>query len=154
MQNDLMACEGPQQANATSIGRARSRRRRMVRGLLALPLALMLIAPGTALASGYGETTPAPTTTTAPKTTTAPTPKQETAPTKTSSTPKETPASKTEPAKTSAPAKSSTEPTATTAAKTLPFTGLNLTWIVIGGALLVAMGASILLTQRRRATGR
>ncbi|MFZ2114073.1 MAG: hypothetical protein WAU77_10135 [Solirubrobacteraceae bacterium] len=148
MRNDLTACEGPRQANATSIGRARSRGRRTVRGLLALPLALMLIAPGTALAaeptSGYSQTTPAPTTTTAP------TPKQETAPTKTSSTPKETPASGTEPAKTSEPAKSSTEPTATTAAKTLPFTGLNLTWIVIGGVLLVAMGASILLTQRRR----
>ena len=111
-------------------------------------LALVLIAPGTALAaeptSGYSQTTPAPTTTTAP------TPKQETAPTKTSSTPKETPASGTEPAKTSEPAKSSTEPTATTAAKTLPFTGLNLTWIVVGGVLLVAMGASILATQRRR----
>jgi uncharacterized membrane protein len=152
MQNDLTACEGPRQANATSIGRAHSRGRRAVRGLLALPLALMLIVPGTALAaeptSGYSQTTPAPTTTTAP------TPKQETAPTKTSSTPKETPASGTEPAKTSEPAKSSTEPTATTAAKTLPFTGLNLTWIVIGGVLLVAMGASILLTQRRRGTGR
>jgi uncharacterized membrane protein len=152
MRNDLTACEGPSQANATSTVRARSRRRRTVRGLLALPLALMLIAPGTALAaeptSGYSQTTPAPTTTTAP------TPKQETAPTKTSSTPKETPASGTEPAKTSEPAKSSTEPTATTAAKTLPFTGLNLTWIVIGGVLLVAIGASILVTQRRRDTGR
>ena len=152
MQNDLTAREGPQQANATSIGRTRSRGRRTVRGLLALPLALMLIAPGTALAaeptSGYSQTTPAPTTTTSP------TPKQETAPTKTSSTPKETPAkSGVEPAKTSEPAKA-TEPTATTAAKTLPFTGLNLTWIVIGGVLLVAMGASILLTQRRRDTGR
>jgi uncharacterized surface anchored protein len=144
MQNDLTACEGPSQANATPIAGARSRRRRTVRGLLALPLALMLIAPGTALAAGYGETTPAPTTTTAP------TPKQETAPTKTSSTAKETPSSGTEPAKTSEPAKSSTEPTATTAAKTLPFTGLNLTWIVIGGVLLVAMGASILVTQHRR----
>ncbi len=146
MQNDLTACEGPRQANATSIGRVRSRRRRTVSGLLALPLALMLIAPGTALAaeptSGYSQTTPAP------KTTTTPTPKQETAPTKTSSTPKETPAkSAVEPAK-------ATEPTATTAAKTLPFTGLNLTWIVIGGVLLVAMGASILATQRRRDTGR
>ncbi|HEV7937008.1 MAG TPA: hypothetical protein VGP18_03175 [Solirubrobacteraceae bacterium] len=148
MQNDLTACERPSQANATSIGRARTRRRRTVRGLLALPLALMLIAPGTALAadptSGYSQTTPAP------KTTTTPIPKQETAPTKTSSTPKETPAkSGVEPTKTSEPAKA-TEPTATTAAKTLPFTGLNLTWIVIGGVLLVAMGASILLTQRRR----
>jgi uncharacterized surface anchored protein len=152
MRNDLTACEGPSQANATSTGRARSRGRRAVRGLLALPLVLMLVAPGTALAaeptSNYGNTVPAPTTTTTP------TPKQETAPTKTSSTAKETPASGTEPAKTSEPAKSSTEPTATTAAKTLPFTGLNLTWIVIGGVLLVAMGASILVTQRRRDTGR
>lgn len=149
MRNDLTAREGPLQVNATSIGRTRSRRRRTVRGLLVLPLALMLIAPGAALAaeptSGYSQTTPAP------KTTTTQTPKQETAPTKTSSTPKETPAkSAVEPAKTSEPAKSSTEPTATTAAKTLPFTGLNLTWVVIGGVLLVAMGASILLTQRRR----
>jgi outer membrane biosynthesis protein TonB len=163
MHNDFKACDRPRPADATSIGRSPSRGRRTLRGLLVLPLALMLIAPGAALAveptSGYSQTTPAPTTptpttpaptTTTPATTTAPTPKQETAPTKTSSTPKETPASKTEPAKTSEPAKSSTEPTATTATKSLPFTGLNLTWIVIGGVLLVAMGASILLTQRRR----
>lgn len=147
MQDDLTAREGSQLANATSTGRARRGRRRAVRGLLALPVALMLIAPGTALAaeptSGYSQTTPAP------KTTTTPTPKQETAPTKTSTTPKETPKAAVEPTKTTEPAKA-TEPTATTAAKTLPFTGLNLTWIVVGGVLLVAMGASILLTQRRR----
>jgi hypothetical protein len=157
MRNDFTACHGPQLANAAPIGRGRSRRRRTVRGLLALPLALALIAPGaTALAAeattGYSQTTPAPTTP-APKTVTTPAPKQETAPTKTSST-----ASKeTQPTKTSSePAKTSSEPTATTAkSKTLPFTGLDLRWITLGGLLLVGMGMSIMVAQRRRhSTGR
>jgi uncharacterized membrane protein len=160
MRNDSMACDGPITA---TIGSGSSRRRRMVRGLLALPLALALFAPGaTALAAeattGYSQTTPPPPpktettpapktgTTPAPKTGTTPTPKQETAPTQTSSTAKETPASKTE------PTKSSSEPKATTAAKakTLPFTGLDLRWLTIGGLLLVGMGLSIFVTQRRR----
>jgi hypothetical protein len=111
----------------------------MRRGLLALPLALALIAGGatTALAaeptSGYSQTTPAPKTTTS-------TPKGEAAPTNTSSTAsKETPASK-------------TEPTATTATKatTLPFTGLDLRWVVLAGVLLVGMGVSIAVVQRSR----
>ncbi len=153
MRNDLTACDGPLTATAAPIGRGGSRRRRMVRGLLALPLALALIAPGaTALAAeattGYGHTTPAPKTETtpAPKTETTPAPKQETAPTQTSSTAKETPSRETEPTKTSS------EPTATTAAKakTLPFTGLDLRWVTIGGLLLVGMGMSIVLTQHRR----
>jgi hypothetical protein len=143
MRNDLMACDGPQLANAAPIGRGGSRRRRMVRGLLALPLALALIAPGaTALAAeattGYNQTTPAP------KTETTPAPKQETAPTQTSSTAKETPASKTEPTKTSS------EPTATAKTKALPFTGLDLRWVTLGGLLLVGMGMSIVVVQRRR----
>jgi cytoskeletal protein RodZ len=156
MRNDLTASDGLT-ATAAPIGRARSRRRRVMRGLLALPLALALIAPATALAAepttGYSQTTPAPKTKTtpAPKTETTPAPKQETAPTQTSSTPKETPASETEPTKTSS------EPTATTAAKakTLPFTGLDLRWLTIGGLLLVGMGMSIVVVQRRRsAAGR
>jgi hypothetical protein len=141
MQKDLTACSGPLTATAAPIGRGGSRRRRIVRGLLALPLALALIAPGaSALAaestSGYGQTTPAP------KTETTPAPKQETAPTSTSTAP----AGETEPTKTSS------EPTATTAAKakTLPFTGLDLRWVTIGGLLLVGMGMSIVFTQRRR----
>jgi hypothetical protein len=162
MQNDLTACDGPLTASAAPIGRRGSRRRRVVRGLLALPLALALIAPGaTALAAeattGYGQTTPPPKTETtpapktettpAPKTETTPAPKQETAPTQTSSTAKETPSSGTEPAKTSS------EPTATTAtkAKTLPFTGLDLRTITLAGLLLVGMGMSIVVVQRRRA---
>jgi hypothetical protein len=70
-------------------------------------------------------------------------------PTKTSSTAKET-KSTGEPAKSGVEPTGTNAPTATTAAKTLPFTGLNLTWVVLGGVLLVGMGASILLTQRAR----
>ncbi len=145
MQKDFMACNGSTTANATSIGRGRSSRRRtMRRGLLALPLALALMTGGAATAlaaeptSGYSQTSPAPTTTTA-------TPKGEAAPTNTSSTAsKETPAS-------------STEPTATTATKatTLPFTGLDLRWVILAGVLLVGMGMSIVVVQRgRHGTGR
>lgn len=135
-------------ANAAPIGCGRPRRRRAVRsGLLALPLALALIAPGaTAFAveptTSYGQKTPAPKTETTP---TTQEPKSGAAPTQTSSTPSH----ETVPTKTS-------EPTATTAkAKTLPFTGLDLRWITIGGLLLVGMGTSIMVVQRRRhGTGR
>jgi len=153
MRNDLTGCEGPNTTTAASIGRGASRRRRIVRGLLALPLALALIAPGATVmaaeaTTGYGQTTPPPKTETtpAPKTETAPTSTQETAPTSTSTTP----ASETEPTKTGS------EPTATTAvkAKTLPFTGLDLRWITVGGLLLVSMGMSIVVMQRRRGAGR
>lgn len=143
MRNDSMACDGQQLANAAPIGRSR-RRRTMLRGLLALPLVLVLIAPGaTAFAApattGYSQTTPTPT-----KTETAPSPKGGAAPTRTSSTAsKET-------------ATSGTEPTATTAAKakTLPFTGLDLRWMILGGVLLVGMGMSIVVVQRGRSTNR
>jgi hypothetical protein len=145
MRNDLTACDGPLPANTAPIGRGRSSRRRTIRcGLLALSLALALIAPGaTALAveatTGYSQTTPPP------KTQTTPAPKQETAPTQTSSTP----------TKKTQPAKTSSEPTATTAkAKTLPFTGLDLRWVTLGGLLLVGMGMSIVVVQRRRSSGR
>ncbi len=153
MRNDLTACDRPLTATSAPIDRGGSRRRRIVRGLLALPLALALIAPGaTALAAeatnGYSQTTPAPKTETTPvpKTETTPAPKQETAPTQTSSTAKETPSSEKE------PAKSSSEPTATTAAKakTLPFTGLDLRWLTVGGMLLLSMGITLALAQRRR----
>jgi hypothetical protein len=147
MRNDLTA-------NAAPIG---SRRRRAVRsGLLALPLALALIAPGaTAFAeptTSYGQKTPPPATTTQATTTpatttqatTTPSPKGEAAPTHTSSTTgKETPTS-------------GTEPSATTAAKakTLPFTGLDLRWMILGGVLLVGMGMSIVVVHRGRSTNR
>jgi hypothetical protein len=149
MRNDLTVCDGPQQATAAPIGRGGSRRRRIVRGLLALPLSLALIAPGaTALAAeattGYSQTTPAPKTETTPA-------KQETAPTQTSSTAKETPSSGTEPTKTSSEPTPTTPTTATKAkAKTLPFTGLDLRVVTLAGLLLVGMGMSIVVVQRRR----
>jgi uncharacterized membrane protein len=171
MRHDVKASVRSQPQLAALIGRGRARRRRMaLRGLLALPIALMLLAPGaTVLAAdattGYSQTTPPPTTTTtttttttppapaaktAPATTTESSPKGGVAPSSTSSTPKSTPTS------TSEPAKAATEPTATTAkATTLPFTGLDLRWVILAGVLLVGLGGSILVTQRsRRDTGR
>jgi len=174
MRNDVKASQRPQPADAAPIGRGRSRRRRAaLRGLLAVPLALALIAPGAnALAAeattGYSQTTPPPTTTTvttttttttAPPTTTTQATKTETtpsgkggvSPSSTSSTPtSSTPASSVEPSKVSS------EPTATTAkASTLPFTGLDLRWVILAGVLFVGLGLSIVVAQRsRRDTGR
>ncbi|HTA13776.1 MAG TPA: hypothetical protein VK781_02845 [Solirubrobacteraceae bacterium] len=136
----------------------------MRRGLLALPLALALIAPGAPAfaaeaTTNYGQTVPPPQTTTVPATTV---PATKTEPTTSTSTPKEgvsptstssTPTSST-PSSSTQPAKSSNEPTATTAAKTLPFTGLDLRWVILGGVLLVGMGMSILVVQRGRSTNR
>jgi hypothetical protein len=130
----------------------------MLRGLLALPLAAAMIAPGaTALAAeattGYSQTTPPPTTTTVTttvtttppaKTETSPTPAQKVAPTQTSSTP----AAKGEVKPTGT---SGTSPTTTTPhATTLPFTGLDLRWVIVAGMLLLGTGASIMFVQRGR----
>lgn len=163
MRHDVKASLRSQPQTAAPIGRGRARRRRVaLRGLLALPIALMLLAPGaSALAAeattGYSQTTPPPTTTTtttvtttatttpATKTETTSTPKGGVAPSSTSSTPKATPTSTTE------PAKSAVEPSTTTAkATTLPFTGLDLRWVVLAGVLLVGLGMSIMVAQRSR----
>jgi hypothetical protein len=145
----------PQTAGAESISRASSRRagrspiaRRgrlfARRELLALPAALALLAPtAPALAqtttgtsstgtSGYNQKPPTPKTKTEPTSGTAPS-KESTTPTPTSS---------------AAPAV--TTPV-TPKASTLPFTGLNLTWVVGVGVLLLAGGLSIRLAQRTRA---
>jgi hypothetical protein len=156
MRNDLTACDGP---DATPIGRARKRSRRtMRRGLLTLPLALLLIAPAAAVAveptTGYSQTTPPPKTQTtpAPKTETKTETKAEqgTGPSQTSST------APTKPTKETKPVKASSEPTAATAtkAKTLPFTGLDLRWLTIGGLLLIGMSVSIMAVQRGRPASR
>jgi hypothetical protein len=132
--------------------------------VLSLALALMALLPAMALAadeplSGYNKTTTTTTTTTPPPTTTptttpaattttptstsTPTPTTGTSPSKESSTP----------TKTTAPETSSTEPTAEPAAKkasTLPFTGFDLRWTIGAGVLLLAMGLSIVMAQRRQ----
>jgi hypothetical protein len=118
-------------------------RRALARRLVALPLAIMLIAPSaSALAAetttGYNQTPPPPKTTPA---------KQEAAPTRTSSTP----------AQEASPTATTGEPTTATApsAKTLPFTGLDLRWVIVGGVLLLGAGLSIVFVQRtRHGTGR
>jgi hypothetical protein len=150
-----MASSRLQTTVAATIGQTSSRRtgprgrRRFVRrGLLALPVALALLIPAVpALAattagtsstgtSGYNQKPPTPTTKTEPKKAVEPS--------------KE--ASKTTPKTTVEPAKEPTPtPTVTTPkASTLPFTGLNLTWVVGGGVLLLGAGLSIRLALRTR----
>jgi uncharacterized surface anchored protein len=123
-----------------------------MRGLLAVPIALLLagtlLAPSTALAAepttGYSQEPNKPSTSTTPAATTpSPTPAKETSPSKESGTP----STGTAPAKESAP--SSTAPSAEKAA-TLPFTGLDLRWMVAVGFLLMGAGFSIVLMQRRQ----
>ncbi|HWF31697.1 MAG TPA: hypothetical protein VG188_03980 [Solirubrobacteraceae bacterium] len=83
--------------------------------------------------------------------------------TPTTSTPATTPTSGTSPekaestpTKTTAPEEKAKEPTKTTTtsepakASTLPFTGFDLRWTVAAGVLLLAMGFSIVVAQRRQ----
>ncbi len=146
-----MASSGPQ-TDAATISQAsgrraglRGRRRFARRELLALPAVLALLIPAApALAqtttgtgtSGYSTKPPTPTTKTEPK--------------KEVEHSKE--ASKTTPKTTVEPAKEpTTTPTVTTPkASTLPFTGLNLTWVVGAGVLLLGAGLSIRLALRPR----
>jgi len=145
---DVMASGRPRTVGATSTqGSPRGRRR-----LLAVPIALVMAAaltlPGTALAaegtSGYGSTPTTPTTTTktTPTTPTATTPATEpktgTSPSKEKSTPAET-----------APESKSTAPAAEKATS-LPFTGLDLRWMIGIGVLLMGAGFSIVVMQRRQ----
>jgi hypothetical protein len=118
------------------------------RRLMVLPVALLLAlapaAPALAAAqplNGYGgQTTPKPG---------GGSPGNGTSPSKTTKTPT-TSTPSTEPA----PATSSNVPTSTTTtspkASSLPFTGFDLRWTVGGGVLLIAMGLSIVMVQRRQ----
>jgi uncharacterized membrane protein len=139
------------------------RRRVSRRGLLVLAGALMITAAFAAPAlaseglSGYTHTETAkqetkPTSsTTAPST---PTPAQETKPSTTPAAPSQSPA----PASEAAPASSTSTTPSTTATQsrssTLPFTGLDLRWVVGFGLLMLGTGASIVLAQRRQRRGR
>jgi hypothetical protein len=137
---DVMASSRPRTASAAPSGRGWSR---IARGLLVLPVALLmslaLLVPSAAAAteqntSTYGEHPP----TTTPKTGTLPS-KEAAKPT--------TPAKETAPAKEAAPATTSTTPTTT---KELPFTGFDLRWDIAFGVLLMGAGLAILTMQRRQ----
>jgi uncharacterized membrane protein len=121
----------------------RARRRLVRRELLALPAALALLvsgAPAVAQAtetssngtSGYKQKPPTPKTT--------PEPKKEVEPAKEEKKTTPTPTTTTEP----------TTTTPTAKAATLPFTGLDLRWVVGAGVILLASGLSIRLTLRGR----
>ena len=155
---DVVASSRPQRADAAPTGKGSPK---LLRRLSLLPVAFVLTIalalPTAAFAAGEGlsgyNTTPKTTSTTTPGTTptsstptsstpTSPTPTTGTSPSKESSTPE----------KTTTPEKA-TEPTSTTAAKkatSLPFTGLDLRWTIAAGFLLVAMGGSIVIAQRRQ----
>jgi hypothetical protein len=144
------ASSRPRRADTATISRASGRTRLRGRGrrfarreLLALPAVLALLVPAApALAatstgtSGYNQKPPAPTTKTEPKK--AVEPSKEAA--------KATPTTTPEPAK----ATTTTPTTTTPQASTLPFTGLNLTWVVGAGVLLLGAGLSIRLALRTR----
>jgi hypothetical protein len=152
-----MASSRPQTTVAATISHTssrrmapRGRRRFARRELLALPAVLALLVPaapalaatGTGTSStgtaGYNQKPPTPTTKTEPK--------KEVEPSKTESTP-----TATTPKAAVEPAKETTTPTTPTAkASTLPFTGLNLTWVVGAGVLLLGAGLSIRLALRTR----
>jgi LPXTG-motif cell wall-anchored protein len=123
-------------AGAESISR-QSPRRVSLRKLLALPAALALLAalatPAVAAeepTSGYTHTEPS---------------KQETLPAKETTTPEQ------EPAPTEPTAEAEPAPTTTQAKQaTLPYTGLNLTWVIGFGLVLMGAGSSIVMVQRRQ----
>jgi uncharacterized membrane protein len=155
---DVVASSRPQKADAAPSRKGSSS---ALRKLAVLPVAFALmmafVLPTGAFAaeeglSGYKTTTTTTTTTTPPPTTTtqstpATTPTSGTSPEKAESTP----------TKTTAPEEKAKEPTKTTTttsepakASTLPFTGFDLRWTVAAGVLLLAMGSSIVVAQRRQ----
>ena len=145
---DDMVFSRPQTGAAGSHDNRGRVRRRRGRALVALSAVLALAVPPGALAqtsstgtSGYNQKPPAPKTT--------PEPKSGTAPSKEATTPsKEAPKEETAPSTTPEP--TATTPTKATASK-LPFTGLDLRWVIGAGALLLAGGLSLRVLQRRSA---
>ncbi len=147
---DVMASSRPRGAGEVPVYGRVSRPLRVVLLVPALvAIALMLGAPGAAVAagttttntSGYNSTPTTPTTTT--PTTTTPEPKTGTSPTTEEG---KAPEPKEEAAKTSTT-------TSTAKAGTLPFTGLDLRWVLAFGFVLMAGGVSIIVVQRRLGRG-
>jgi hypothetical protein len=126
--------------------------------LLALPVALLLAAmfPGAAVAaeptSGYGQTTTTPPTKTTPTTKTTPPSSAGTAPKSSSGTSAANESTTTTAAKEAAPT-ATTSATSSTKESTLPFTGLDLRWVIGIGLLIIAAGFSLLWVQRRQRGG-
>jgi hypothetical protein len=138
---DVLTLGRRQQAGAASrSGVGRHRRRASLRGLLVLPVALLLAAAPAAPALAANANSEG--LSTYKHTETA---KKETLPSKSEKTPT-TPAKAVEPATT-------TSQTTTPKASTLPFTGFDLSWTVGFGLLLVGAGGSIVLMQRRERRG-
>jgi hypothetical protein len=113
---------------------------RMSRTLLALPIvfALMLFAVPAIAAettTGYGQTAPKPSSGTGPSRETA-TPKTTTS----------TPAAN----KTATPSSTTAPSIPVSSRSTLPFTGLDLRWVLGAGLLLLGAGLSIRFLQRRQ----
>jgi uncharacterized membrane protein len=155
MRSNVTALEGHPSTTDRSDSRALHRlgQLRGRRTLLALPLALLAMVPATSAiaaepTTNYHQTPPPPkteTTPTASKTTPA---KQEVAPTQEETT------RHTTPSMTSREVAPSREQVSKARVSKLPFTGLDLRWVVFGGVLLLGSGLSILLAQRRRHSGR
>jgi hypothetical protein len=151
---ESMVSSGPQTAGAATLGSElnddRRSRRVARRALLAVPIALAVAIPAPALAQTTGTTTSATSGYgTKPPVTTNAEPNSGTAPSKEATTPKSAPEpTSTTPATSTEPAKAGTAPAAESK---LPFTGLDLRWVVGAGLLLLAGGLSIRLTQRRSA---
>jgi hypothetical protein len=120
---------------------------RMSRTLLALPAVFALMLPAlpamAATTTGYQQTPTPPSTTTTATTTSTAKPASGTGPSKETATP----TTSTSPANTAMP---HTTTTTHSTSSTLPFTGLDLRWIVGGGLLLLAAGLSLRFAQRRQ----
>jgi uncharacterized membrane protein len=126
-------------SNRPQSGSITSRRSLMLRrGLAAVPVTLGLMLPAAAGAeatNGYTQTPPPPSTPT-------------TTPHKTSTTP----AKKAAPSKGVSPSVNVGEPVTvkpSAAPSTLPFTGLDLRWVIGAGVLLLGMGFTLRFWQRR-----
>ncbi len=130
----------------TNVSASEGPKRRLIMGrlnrrvLLAVPVALGLSVPSVALGvetttTGYSQTPPPPTTTQA----TTPTPSNGVGPSK-SSKPSTA---------TGVGTPVTISPSTAPAPKTLPFTGLDLRWVLAAGVLLLGMGLSIRVFQRR-----
>jgi cytoskeletal protein RodZ len=149
---DVVASSRPQKADAAPSRKGSSS---ALRKLAVLPVAFALmmafVLPTGAFAAEEGlsnyNNKPSTTPTTPTTSTPATTPTSGTSPEKAESTPTKTTAPE---EKAKEPAKTTTTTSEPAKASTLPFTGFDLRWTVAAGVLLLAMGFSIVVAQRRQ----